>query len=581
MVRRIVSLVLVLMAIAGVCGVHVMAAEAPLVILYTGDVHCGIEAGEDSMGYANLVALKKELQTQFDHVALVDAGDAIQGEAIGTLTDGTDLVTIMDQVGYDIGVFGNHEFDYGMDRALALLTEANMDYLACNFIDLRTGDPVTDGYRIIRYGELDVAYVGIATPESFTKSTPTYFQDENGNYIYSFCEKNNGQQLYDAVQYAVDSAIGEGADVVIAVGHLGTDLASAPWRSIDVIANTTGIDAFIDGHSHSVIPGETVENKEGKPVTLTATGTKMSHIGKMTVAADGTVTTELVENYTVIDEETDAFIKEIQGKFDEKLNEVVAQSEVTLVVNDPVTGERIIRNRETNLGDLCADAYRIVLGADIGMTNGGGIRAEIAPGDVTYGDIIAVHPYGNTMCVVEAQGWEILELLEVGAMAAPEELGSFMHVSGLKYTIDTTVASTVVLDDYGMLVSTGDSVRVKNVQVLQDDGTYVPIDPQATYTMASHNYMIKEGGCSVAHFMDNKLLQDEVMIDNQLLITYIRDYLGGAIGDQYAQPYGDGRITIVTEQVPETGDDLVAPVGLVLVVSLTTLLCLLKRRKNL
>lgn len=579
MMRRLAGMVLVLAMLAALVlsGVSVMAAEAPLVILYTGDVHCGVDAGEDSMGYANLAALKKELQTQFDHVALVDAGDAIQGEAIGTLTDGRDLVAIMDQVGYDIGVFGNHEFDYGMDRALALLDEAGMDYLACNFIDLHTGKPVTDGYRIVSYGELDVAYVGIATPETFTKSTPTYFQDENGNYIYSFCEKNNGQELYAAVQSAVDSAIGEGADVVIAVGHLGTDPASAPWRSVDVIANTTGIDAFIDGHSHSVIAGETVENKDGNPVTLTATGTKMSHIGKMTVAADGTVTTELVENYTAIDEETDAFVKEIQAQFSDKLNEVVARSEVKLVVNDPVTGERIIRNRETNLGDLCADAYRIVLGADIGMTNGGGIRAEIAPGDVTYGDIIAVHPYGNTMCVVEAKGWEILDLLEVAAMAAPEELGSFMHVSGLKYTIDTTVDSTVELDDYGMLVSTGHNARVKNVQVLQKDGTYAPMDPQATYTLASHNYMIKEGGCSVAHFMDNKLLQDEVMIDNQLLITYIRDHLNGVIGEEYADPYGDGRITIVTEPIPETGDPFVAP--LILAVSLVALLCLLKRRK--
>ncbi len=581
MVKRLISAIFALslaaMLLGGMC---VMAAEEPLVILYTGDVHCGVDAGapEGSMGYANLAALKKQLQGEYAHVALVDAGDAIQGEALGTLTDGKDLVAIMDQVGYDIGVFGNHEFDYGMDRALALLEEAGTDYLACNFVDLRTGKPVTDGYRIISYGELDVAYVGITTPETFTKSTPTYFQDEKGNYIYSFCEKNNGQDLYDAVQAAVDSALAEGADVVIAVGHLGVDGESAPWRSTDVIANTTGIDAFIDGHSHSVIPGEAVKNKDGEDVTLTAAGTKMAYIGKLTVAADGTVTTQLVENYTDVDEQTDTFVKNIQAQFADKLNEVIARSEVTLVINDPETGDRIIRNRETNLGDLCADAYRIVLGADIGVTNGGGIRAEIKPGDVTYGDIIAVHPFGNTACVVEAQGWEILELLEVAAMAAPEELGSFMHVSGVKYTIDTTVESSVTLDEYGMLVSVGDNRRAKNVQILQKDGTYAPIDPDATYTMAAHNYLIKEGGCSVTHFMDNKLLQDEVMIDNQLLMTYIRDHLGGVIGEEYADPYGQGRITIATEPIPETGDASLAPVVMVLAVSMMTLLFLPKKR---
>lgn len=549
----------------------VLAAEEKtedIVILYTNDVHCGVDADspEGTMGYANLAALKKELTAQNAYVTLIDAGDAIQGEAIGTLSDGRYLVDIMNEIGYDYATFGNHEFDYGMDTALSLLTESDAEYLACNFVDLRTGELVAKPYSIAAYGDLKVAYVGIATPESFTKSTPVFFQDENGNFIYSFCEGNNGQDLYDAVQSAIDAATAEGADLVIAVGHLGTDPMSAPWTSYDVIANTVGLDAFIDGHSHSVIEGEKVQNQDGEEVLLTSTGTKLAHIGKMTICPDGSIATELISGYTQVDDAADAYVKEIQSQFADKLNEVVARTEVELVVNDPVTGERIIRNQETNLGDLCADAYRIVLGADIGMVNGGGIRASIEPGEITYGDIIAIHPYGNTMCVVEAQGWEILELLEVAAMAAPNELGSFMHVSGLKYTIDTTVPSTVALDEFGMLVSTGDSTRVKDVCVLQDDGTYAPIDPAATYTLASHNYMIKEGGCSVDYFMDNKLLQDEVMIDNQLLITYIRDHLGGVVGEEYANPYGDGRITILQEgeENPETGDTSAVPVVLTL-----------------
>jgi 2',3'-cyclic-nucleotide 2'-phosphodiesterase (5'-nucleotidase family) len=517
--KKMIPFLLVALFLLTATPVAFAAGEAggDVVILYVNDVHCGVDAGtpEGSMGYANLAALKKELAQTHSYVTLVDAGDAIQGDAIGTLSDGAYLVDIMNYVGFDYAVFGNHEFDYGMDVTLSLLENADAEYLACNFEDLRTGELVAKPYSLETYGDLTVAYVGVATPESFTKSTPTYFQDENGNYIYGFREGGNGQELYDTVQSAVDAARAEGADLVIALGHLGTDTASAPWRSYDVIANTTGLDAFIDGHSHSTIAGETVENKAGEPVILTSTGEKMSNIGKMTITSDGAISTELVSGYSKVDPDTDAYIKSIQSNFEEKLNEVVASSDVELVINDPVTGKRIIRSKETNLGDLVADAYRVVLGADIGMVNGGGIRAAIQPGDITYGDLIAVHPYGNMMCVVEAKGWEILDLLEVAAMAAPEELGSFMHVSGLKFTINTAVASSVVLDNKGMLQSIGDTRRVMDVQVFQDDGSYAPIDPAATYTLASHNYMIKQGGCSVDYFMDNKLLADEVMIDNQ------------------------------------------------------------------
>lgn len=549
-----------------------------VVILYVNDVHCGVDADAPtgSMGYANLAALKKELMQTHDHVTLVDAGDAIQGEAIGTLSDGGYLVDIMNYVGFDYAIFGNHEFDYGMDVAKGLLDGANAQYLACNFTDLTTGKAVAQPYAIATYGDLKIAYIGIVTPETFTKSTPTHFQDGNGNYIYSFCEKDNGQELYNAVQASIDSATAEGADVVIAMGHLGTDPMSAPWRSTDVIANTTGLDAFIDGHSHSTIEGKTVQDRSGEDVLLTSTGTKMEHIGKMTVAPDGTIRTELISGYQPVDAQTDAYIKSIQSQFSDKLQQVVARSEVDLVINDPVTGERIIRNRETNLGNLCADAYRKVLGADIGFVNGGGIRAELKAGQITYGDLIAVHPYGNMMCVVEASGQEIIDTLEVAAQAAPGENGSFLHVSGLKFTINIGVESSVVMDDKGMLQGIGATRRVSDVQIQQPDGSYAPIDPNAVYTMASHDYMIKNGGCGVDFYMDNRLLQDAVMIDNQALIDYIRDDLGGVIGAEYAAAYGEGRITII-DRVPGTGDSIALPVG-VLMVSLMGVLVLLKKR---
>lgn len=554
--NRFLAMLLALVMVLTVLPTMAFAAKSEdIVILYTNDVHCGVDTNnpEGTMGYANLAAYKKAMEAEYEHVVLVDNGDAIQGEAIGTLSNGSYLVEIMNHVGYDFATFGNHEFDYGMDVALSLLEKSNAQYLSCNFMDLTTDQPVADAYKLVTYGDLKVAYVGISTPETFTKSTPAYFQNQEGQYIYGFCEGDNGQELYDAVQKAIDDATSQGADVIIAIAHLGIDEASEPWTSYNVIENTTGLDAFLDGHSHSVIESQTVKDKEGNDVILSSTGTKLANIGKLVLSADGTITTELVTGYTETDADTDAFIKGIQAQFNDKLNEVVAETDVALTVNDPVTGNRIIRNLETNLGDLCADAYRVTLGADIAFVNGGGIRANIDEGEITYGEVIAVHPFGNAACVVEATGQEILDALEMSSRAVPGELGGFLQVSGLKYTVNSYIPSSVKVDDKGVFLAVEGNRRVSDVQVLQADGSYAPIDPDATYKLASHNYMLKSGGDGINMFMDNKVLQDEVMLDNQVLITYIRDHLNGVVGEAYANPYGQGRITVqaMPTDVPE------------------------------
>lgn len=586
--KRFITLLLIA-AMTLCCLPSVFAASGleDLIILYTSDVHCAVDGNnpEGTMGYANLAALKAQAQAQSNHVVLIDAGDAIQGDAIGTLSNGDHLVSIMNYVGYDYAVYGNHEFDYGMDVALALSSKSNAQYLSCNFMDLTAGNAVAAPYSLATYGDLTVGYVGISTPETLIKSSPVYFQDDTGRYIYGFCEGENGAELYAAVQTAVDAALADGADIIIAIGHLGVDPDSAPWRSYDVIANTVGIDAFIDGHSHTVIENEQVCNKNGEAVLLTSTGTKLEAIGMMTVTQNGEISTRLVTDFDEVHPETDTFIKNIQSQFEAQLNEVVGYTEFALVVNDPETNQRIIRSMETNLGDFVADAYRTVLNADVGIVNGGGIRASIDPGEITYGELISVHPYGNTMCVVEVTGQELLDTLEVTAQASPGELGSFSHVSGLRYTINTAIESTVVMDDKGMLQSIGDTRRVSDVQILCDDGSYTPIDPEATYTLASHNYMIKEGGNGVNFFSDNRLIMDEVMLDNQLLIQYIKEYLGGEIGEAYADPYGQGRITIIhaapdtDEQLPQTGDaPCLAPAWTVLLLLPLTALVLLRRK---
>ena len=544
------------------------AADADdIVVLYTNDIHC---TNDEGMAYAAIAGYKAQMEDAIgaDNVTLVDNGDAIQGAVLGTLSDGEWIVDIMNEVGYDLAIPGNHEFDFGMDQFLDIANnQADYQYLSCNFVD-KDGTAVLDPYAMVTYGDTDIAYIGISTPETLSKSTPAFFQDENGNYIYGFCQGENGQELYDRVQDTVDAARADGADYVVALAHLGEDLQSQPWMSTDVIANTTGIDAVLDGHSHTVEPEQIVKNADGEDVVLSQTGTKADSIGQLTIdTATGEMNTELVPVANIATDSpaytaAQSYIQSIQDKYHAVTEEVVAQTTVDLTVNDPATGERRVRSAETNLGDLCADAYREVMGADIGFVNGGGVRADIKAGDVTYGDIIAVHPFGNMACLAEVSGQQILDALELGSMyVGTAESGGFLQVSGLKYTINTQLPSSVVVDDTGAFVEVSGARRVSDVQVEnRETGAYEPLDPAATYTLASHNYMLKQGGDGFTMFGEDniKLLLDETMVDNEVLIDYLTENLDGVIGETYADPYGQGRITINNEpvEIPEepTGD---------------------------
>ena len=544
MLKKLLAVLLVVsMLMTGLAFAETAETEVehqPVVVLYTNDVHCGIE---DAIGYAGLAAYEKAYEKLGYEVILVDNGDAIQGGPIGTLSKGEYIIDIMNAVGYDIATIGNHEFDYGMDVFMSLREKAEFPYISANFCDLE-GNPILDPYVIKELGGWKVAFVGVSTPETFTKSTPTFFQDEEGNYIYSFCQGEDGANLYAAVQKAVDAARAEGAEIVVAMSHLGTDGSSVPYTSSDLIVNTTGINAVLDGHSHSEWEMELVQNAAGEDVILSSTGTKLNNVGSLVIEAgeDQTpvLTTALHSESLFQDEEAEAFIATVKAQYEETLNQVVATTAVDLTTKDPATGERAVRTAETNLGDLCADAYRVVLGADVAFVNGGGVRADIPAGDITYGQILSVHPFGNMACLMEVSGQQILDALEMASRDVPDECGGFLQVSGLSYEINVGVESSVVVDDAGSFVEVAGERRVQNVLVAGE-----PIDPEATYTLASHNYMLKSGGDGLNMFQGDVLLQDEVLIDNQVLINYIVDTLGGVVGEEYADPYGQGRITIV------------------------------------
>ena len=541
-------LLALLIGLMGGCGSD--DGQQDIVVLYTGGVYCAVD---ENIGYAGLAAYKKQVEKETPYVALVDCGDALQGDAIGTISQGEYLVDIMNKVGYDFAVLGNHEFDYGMERLAELMEMSDAAYLGCNVDYTGSGENALSAlqqYEIVDYGDTKVAFIGISAPESISQSTPAYFMDENGDIVYSFCS-DSGEALYSRVQETVDSCREEGADYVIALTHLGDDESSAPFRSTDLIAGTRGIDAVLDSDSHSAIDSDMVENEEGREIPLSSSGTGLENIGQLTITPEGDITTRLISDFEEKDSDMESFIADIQSEYEEELQQVIAGSDVELTTESE-DGVRLIRNRETNLGDFCADAYRQIAGADIAFVNGGGIRADLPEGDITYEDILAVHPYGNHLCVVEATGQEILDALEMGSRStmaetgdgekAAGESGGFLQVSGLRYTIDTSVDSTVKVDKDGMFVSCGQQRRVKTVEVLQDDGSYEPIDVDETYTLASHDYMLRQSGDGFTMFADNEMVVEEGMVDYQILITYISDYLGGSIGEQYSSP--DGRITV-------------------------------------
>ena len=512
------------------------ALARDLVVLYTNDVHCGVD---DNIGYAGLAALKKQFEASGCDVVLADCGDALQGAAIGTLSKGESIVKIMNGIGYDVATIGNHEFDYGAARMLELAELAEYPYVCCNFRDLTTGEPLFPAYEMMEFNGVKVAFIGVATPKTITSSAPVYFQNDAGEFIYAFDQDADGSLLYASVQSAVDEARGEGANYVIVLSHLGIDASTSPWTSSELIEATAGIDVVLDGHSHSVVPCERVRNKAGEWVLLSQTGTKLQNVGMLLIETNGNISTGLI-SAAEPDAEAASLVDAAKAEFDAMLQQVVAKTDVALTIMDPEQSDvRIIRRMETNLGDLCADAYRILSGADVAVVNGGGIRSNIAPGDITYEQIIAVHPFGNALCVIEATGQEILDLLELGASALPDENGGFMQVSGLSYEIDTSVPSTVELSEDGLFQGVTGARRVQNVLVGGE-----PLDPDKTYTLASHDYLIKNGGDGYAAFQDNVLLQDCIMLDNQVLINYLVDALGGVVGEEYAEPYGQGRIVI-------------------------------------
>ncbi len=525
--------------------------KQPIVILYENDAHCAVE------GYARLAGQRDAERQHTPYVAIVSSGDFAQGNTVGSLTKGEAIVRIMNAVGYDYLTIGNHEFDYTVPQMQHLSEMLTAKTLCCNFSryeqdnddnDDRDSDDLYPAYEVKDFGGTKVGFIGVATPSTFRSSTPTYFIDDNGNLLYNFHQTDT----YECVQEAVNDAREEGAEIIIVLSHLGDDPEVAYSRAL--IAATHGIDVVLDGHAHHVL-NERLVNDRGDSVTLTSTGTKFAYIGRLTIDTDNRVTTELlpISDCHRVNQAVQDTVLAIQQELEARVNAPVGTTAFALADRDN-QDNRLVRKQETNLGDFMADVARYTTGANIGVCNGGGLRAGLYNETITFGNIVSIWPFNNTMRVVECTGQQLLDAFEVSAANLPRENGDFMHVSGLRYTINPHVPTSVIWDDNRMFNGVGKTRRIAKMEVFmladgesdklpyEQRGTWQQVNPNAVYTIGGQSYIIACSGAS-GMFAKMRLLpvEGEPVNDVDAVCAYIQA-MGGTINEAYRRP--QGRITI-------------------------------------
>ena len=505
--------------------------STPIVVIYENDVHCAVD------GYAKLATIREQQKALTPYVTTVSCGDFIQGDLVGAISTGKHIIDIMNQVNYDFVTLGNHEFDFGVPRMFELTNKLKAQVVDANFRYIPTNTPVFPAYKIVTYDNVDIAYIGLTTTSTLS-SSPKKFQDENRAFVYDFSMNT----FYETAQNSINQARQEGADYIVVLSHLGEELDGDHPNSYSLIAQTTGIDVVLDAHSHSYLPDSLIYNEAGHPVLMSSTGTKFQGVGILTLSPEGTFSTriESLENVTP-NVDIQAFVDEIKLKVESEGNTIMGHSEVSLPTHTPM-GIRMVRNKETAIGNFCADAFRIVLDSDIAFINGGGIRDSISQGNMTFNDLKSVFPFGNTASIGNITGWQLLDVLEFSVSQLPNESGEFMHVSGMKFEVNSSIPSPVFTDENGIYAGVYDTGRrVSNIQILNKEGSYEPIDLNRTYTIAGFNYHLVDGG-GQGILSGANIIASDMGQDIEILTIYMQQYLGSKIDRKYANT--EGRILI-------------------------------------
>ena len=517
--------------------------EVAAIILHTNDVHVGYQ---DNIGYDGLALYRKELESQYDHVFLVDAGDAIQGAIIGTISKGSEIIKMMNRLGYDIAIPGNHEFDFGFDILDDYSGKLSCGYICANFCTA-DGEPVFRPWRILDAGDLKIGFVGAVTPDTFTSSKIKDVIDEVGEPMYDFLSDETGDRLAGALQRSIDDVRENGADLVILLAHLGSDMRDASiYSSNAIVRKLTGVDMVIDGHTHEVY-NTTIPDKEGNLIPVAQAGEKLNYIGQLTVYKDGRLEETLIDTVPpaseipsesvfrkgtekYADPEMKAFLDDITASYEPALERKIGDLSVDLVVLD--SDRDYSRGEENGLCELVADAYRVITGTQAALVNAGSVRTNLEAGEVTYKDIINILPYSNEIVKVSVSGQMILDALEFSISFLPVRRGGFLQVSGITYSVNTDIESSVRKDEKKQFICVDGEYRVYDVKI---DGR--DLDPDSEYTLAATKFIFT-GGDGYMMFKEGDILESIPLSDSELLTKYIKENLSGLIPEEYAKPLG-------------------------------------------
>ena len=517
--------------------------EVAAVILHTNDVHVGFE---DNIGYDGLALYKKELEEQYDHVLLVDAGDAIQGAALGALSKGAEIIRMMNRAGYDLAVPGNHEFDFGFEVLDNCSEELSCGYTCANFCTT-DGEPVFKPWRILEAGDLKIGFVGAVTPDTYTRSAMKDIVNEVGEPMYDFLADETGERLAGALQKRIDEARDSGADYVILVAHLGeSEDDSSIFTSDRIVGLLTGIDMVIDGHSHQIY-NKTIPDKTGNMIPIAQTGTKLQKIGQLTIYKDGrleetlvdpvpycsgipavTVTRKDIER--IVDPEMNSFLDDIVASYVPVMERKVGELSVDLIKTDDRAD--FSRTGENGLCELVADAYCALGGAQAALVNAGSVRTNLYAGDISFQDILDILPYCNGVVTARVSGQMILDALEFGVSFLPNASGGFPQVSGLTFRINPEITSTVKMNEKKQFLSVEGDRRVFDVKIGGKE-----LEPDGSYILSMTQYLLT-GGDGYTMFEDAEVLSDLMLADNEIIAKYIEENLEGRIPGKYSQPQG-------------------------------------------
>lgn len=490
--------------------------DRSIVIIYENDVHCHIN------GYARMRGLADAV-SDTAWVGLTSSGDFLSGGTAGSISVGAYIVDIMKEMRYDAVGLGNHEFDFGMPRMLSLLQEADIPVTSSNLRALPSDSLLFPPYLIRRIGKKSVAFIGVVTTESMVGEGYSFF-DKEGNRLYDLCEDS----LTNRVQAVVDEVHSLGVDHVVLLSHLGEVSPRGFLTSRRLIASTTGVDAVLDGHTHSTIPCEMVKNRDGRAIPLTQTGALFANVGKLVIKPDGRCTSYLIPIDSIRHESVRVrqVTDSILHLMEQTTAKPVCRCDFPVSIHDTL-GRQAVRFRETAVGNIVSDAFRAVSGAQLAVNNGGGIRTDMPVGEWTYGDVVALLPYNDYLHVVKITGAELLELLVRTTAHSPFEDGQFPQISGFRFTLDTSAEG---------------KDRVSEVEVYDEKTRrYTPLRPDASYTLCTTDYCITGGGM-YGILRNAPLVRSNLMLYCDALALYVTRHLHGEIPDRYRKT--EGRILL-------------------------------------